>query len=79
MSDIINHSIKEGRRDYTLPRRSRPVDQYTLDMEYVNSYPSMKDAQDETGVDASGISKVCRGILKQAKGFLWYFSEQESS
>ena len=36
-------------------------------------YESIKEASRQTGIDNSGISKVCRGVRKTAGGYHWQY------
>ncbi len=47
------------------------VHQYTLAGEHIASYKSSHVAQKATGIDASSITKCCRGVSKTAGGFRW--------
>lgn len=43
--------------------------------EILEVYPTVALAARENGCDASGISKVCRGVRNQTKGFKWQYVE----
>jgi len=49
----------------------KPVLQYTLDGEFVAEYPSIREAQRQTGFDQANISTVILGQRKTAYGFIW--------
>lgn len=51
--------------------QAKPVEQYTLDGEFVASYSSTFKAQCATGVSSGNLSGVARGLRKSAGGFLW--------
>lgn len=53
--------------------RSKVVIQFTLDGEFVGEYPSMCEAQRQTGIRQSQISMCCNGIRKSTKGFIWKY------
>lgn len=51
----------------------RPVAQYTLQGEYIASFPSCREAGRKLNLDSSTISKVCRGKNKSHGGFVFKF------
>ena len=53
--------------------QSKPVDMYTIDGEYIQSFCSMTTAMKYTKIDRSSISRVCNGKQKQAGGFIWKY------
>ena len=64
----------------TAPKRRgektrKPVEQFTLDGEFVRRWPCASVAEKETGVDHSHIARCCKGKLKQTKGFVWKYVE----
>lgn len=52
---------------------SKPVQQYTKDGHFVAEYPSVTEAEKQTGIDHSNISKCCLGVQNHstAGGFIW--------
>lgn len=56
---------------------SRPVDQFDLDMSYIATYKSMKDAGEKNSLTSASISNCCRGISKTAGGYIWAYSNKE--
>src|ERR1700721_2381549 len=54
-----------------LCHRSRRVVQYSLDGEFIKSFDSMTDVEQE--LEVSGISSVCLGRRPHAGGFRWFF------
>jgi group I intron endonuclease len=59
-------------------RNNKSVLQFTLDMEFIDKYDSIKDAALKTGCSESIIGKCCRGIIKSPKKFIFKFSEEKS-
>lgn len=51
------------------------VEQWSLDGNYIKTYPSIKQAVIETG--CNDISKCCRGKYKQSGGFVWKYKDDE--
>lgn len=54
------------------PWQYKPVNQYNKDWLFVKRYPSVKDAEAETGIH--NISAACRGKIKHAGGYHWVFA-----
>lgn len=57
--------------------KCKPVDQYTLDGEYVNTYKSSAHASQETGISDSGICAVLHGRYKTSGGFYWTYHSDD--
>lgn len=53
---------------------AKQVEQYTKDGEFIQSFRSTRHAAEELGLDASTISKVCRGQNKSHGGFIFKYS-----
>jgi hypothetical protein len=51
------------------------VTKYTLDDVFIREYDSLADAEKETGIFQTHISKVCRGERKTAGGYIWKYSD----
>ena len=49
------------------------VCQYSMDMELINEFPSLKEAERQTGTPNYNISSCCRGKQKSASGFIWKY------
>jgi hypothetical protein len=52
----------------------RIVIQYSLSDELIQTFSSLVEAKNNTGIGAECISKVCRGIRYTAGGFKWKFA-----
>jgi hypothetical protein len=57
--------------DYNRIHYSKPVSQFTLEGEYIQTYYSRKEAARQTGVNISGITQCANGKIKQAGGYVW--------
>ncbi len=57
--------------DTVSPYGTKSVEQYTLKGEFIKKYSSMKKAEEETGINRSVISKMCRGLQQTAGGYTW--------
>lgn len=64
--DVLGVSLKNN-------RRSKQVEQRTMDGELIKTYPSSKEAMRQTGFSQGHISEVCRGELKSYKNFIWNY------
>lgn len=53
----------------------KPVNQYTLDGEYVKSWSSIAVAARELGLNNGHISLCCNGKRKKTGGFIWRFAD----
>lgn len=51
----------------------KQVQQYSLDGQLLNTFPSTKEAARQLQLDSSTISKVCRGINKTHGGFIFKY------
>ncbi len=52
------------------------VKQFSLDGIFIKEYSSIKDAERETGIINSGISKCCKNGNGQYCGFMWRYSNE---
>lgn len=55
--------------------QSKPVMQYTLDMEFVTEYPSIAEAERQTGINKSTIYYCLINKYKQAGGYIWRYKD----
>lgn len=51
----------------------KPVDQFSLEGEFIKSWESAKEAAEETGANRSYITQVCKGKRISAGNFLWAY------
>jgi len=52
----------------------KPVIQFNKNGEIIMQFKSLKEAQEQTGIDHHCISRVCRGLNQTAGGFVWKWS-----
>ncbi len=69
-SENVVHSFRGGRYVYT-----RPVVQFTKDMEHVTTWDAVKSAANALGLSHSNISACCAGRLKTSGGYIWRYKE----
>lgn len=55
------------------PSLSKPVNQYSLDGQFIAHYESTQDAHRKTNINQSNISACCRGERKTAGGYVWAY------
>ena len=69
------YNINYGKRNEKHSEKMcRPVEQYTLDNEFVGVYKSAKEAAIfNKGIWQGNISKCCRGVINQTGGYLWRY------
>lgn len=53
---------------------SKTITQYTLDGVFIKEYPSMGEAERQTGINRYGISLNCQGKNKSAGGYIWKYA-----
>lgn len=66
-----NEDQRRGILSATIPLK--PISQYTLEGVFVKSYISLHEAERQTGINPSNISKVARGKHKQSGGYKWKY------
>ncbi len=59
--------------DEKIQRGAHPVLQYDNDNNLVAEYISIHKASEVTGISRDCISKCCKGVYKQASGYLWTY------
>jgi hypothetical protein len=79
-SENIKHAYRIGLKNmnqvYQNLQKPIPVKQYSMDGKFIKEYPSMKQAEKETGIDNSAISKACKGKYKHTGGYKWQYATQ---
>lgn len=55
------------------PARSTPIEQYSLTGEYIDWYPSAREAARKTNGCSGHISSCCTGKRKTSGGFIWKY------
>ena len=62
---------------YNLPSMSVPVYQYDLNGNFLAEYPSMMEAERQTGINNSAICACCKGTHNYTKNFIWSYEKHE--
>ena len=73
--DNTNYGTAQARRSRKIRNnnRSTPVSQYTLDGEYIKTYPSIGEVHRETGFAQGNIHKAMNGKYSHAYGYKWQY------
>ena len=62
---------------YNLPSMSVPVYQYDLNGNFLVEFPSMMEAERNTGIDNSAICACCKGLHTYTKDFIWSYEKHK--
>lgn len=57
---------------------SKKVYMYNIDGEFIKEFPSMMEAERETGIDNSAICACCKGRNLYTKDYRWSYKKEES-
>lgn len=68
-NDIVSSKLT-NRKDH-----SKPVEQYTLDMVFVAEYPSIAEAERQTGISKKAICHCLKGKSKTSGGYIWRYKD----
>lgn len=75
----IMKSHKNYSRAESLKRSTRQfqkaVEQYDLNNNYIQTFPSIKQAAKETMSEATNIVKVLKGKMRQTNGYIWKYKQ----
>lgn len=71
VSENILHSF------YVLKNHIKKVYRYTKSGEYIDCYPTIKEAGEKLNVRVEDISKCCHHKRKSAGGYMWSFEKEE--
>jgi hypothetical protein len=76
--EIVTYSENNLHACYTLGSKLKPVEQLSLDGEFMNVFDSITTASKLTGTTLESIVKVCKGRRNKAGGFKWRYLNQAS-
>lgn len=62
----------------TAAKYKKPIDQFTKDMQFVKTWDSATDIQNETGFNMSNINKCCNYHINSCYGFIWRYTLNET-
>lgn len=74
-----NPDKQPPRKRLNMAARFKPVSQYDLDGTYIQSFPSIKDASERTGIRKTDISSVLSGRQHEAHGFQFRYDDGEKN
>lgn len=73
------HEVSNETKEKISRKVSTPVNQYTMDGTFIQSFASTIHASNALNIDSSCIVKVCKGKRKSAGGYLWKYSNSNES
>lgn len=73
LPEEIRKRISESHKGKKSPNRKK-VSQYDLNINYIQTFNSLKEAEEKTNIAKSSICTVCKGKSKQAGGFIWKYA-----
>lgn len=74
----MSKSRKEGFKRGTVKLyQEKPIHQYTLDGQYIQSFKSIKEASKKTKVTRSCINRFLEGLYKKGGNFLWSLTKED--
>ena len=66
----VNHGTGIERRT---ANKKKPIEQYDLNGNYLNTFPSAVDVEKQLNIHRSAICSCCKGKFKTAGGFIWKY------
>lgn len=72
-SSHLGHKRSEEAHNKILSSQYKNVYQYSFNGDFINGFQSIIEAEKKTNILKTGISACCRGINKQAGGYIWSF------
>lgn len=72
----ISKERKQFFIDHPEKKKTRKVNQYSLDGTFVQAWNNMTEAGKEYGTSSQNISAVCAGRRKTAGGYVWRYSDE---
>lgn len=73
LPEEIRKRISESHKGKKSPNIKK-VSQYDLNINYIQTFNSLKEAEEKTNIAKSSICTVCKGKSKQAGGFIWKYA-----
>lgn len=58
--------------------QEKPIHQYTLEGQYIQSFKSIKEASEKIGITRSSINRFLEGKYRKGGNFLWSLTKEES-
>ena len=76
---LCNYDYKNRKKinlENRISNQQKAVNKYDLNYNFIESYKSIKQAEIDTGILATGITRACRNIQKTCGGFIWTYAEE---
>lgn len=67
--------ISQNKKGKSVEKVKKPIIQYSLLGEYINTFESTKEAQRQTEINSSAINNNLKGISKNSGGFIWKYKK----
>ena len=58
--------------------QEKPIHQYSLEGQYIQSFKSIKEASEKTNIARSSINRFLEGIYKKGGNYLWSLTKKDS-
>lgn len=78
-SDEVKEVLRKTRelyKDDIKELLGRPVYQFDLNGNFVHKYSTIREAEEQTGISHSVISRVCQGKLNHTHGYTWVYQDE---
>ena len=69
------HFSEEHKKKMSESKGVNGIIQYSKDGKFIAEYPSIMEAERQTGCHHTSICECCKGKLKSASGFIWKYKE----
>ena len=69
------HLLEESKRKISQSKGVNGILQFSKNGEFIAEYPSIHEAERQTGCYQQNICKCCKGKRKSAGGFIWKYKE----
>lgn len=66
----------KGKEMYWLKKKWKKVIQYDKNMNFINEFVSITEAQEKTSINKSNIVQCCKKKVKTAGGYIWRYKEE---
>lgn len=74
-----DHEWRKNHAEAMRRTKSKPVDQFTIDGQFIKTWPSAREAARVLGYSQGNISTCCNGKQKTAYGHIWRHAENKEA
>ena len=67
---------RKGKKLYGDNPKARAVIQYDMNMNYIQTFSTIKEAYENVGCNHGNISSCCRGKIKSCGGYKWRYADE---